>query len=67
MELKNISARLITISGEGETEYKILPGENPAVEVPDDIVKGFFVQALIEEKQLSIVEQEKKPAKKAAE
>jgi hypothetical protein len=64
---------LITLSGEGETEYKILPGENPAVEVPDDIVKGFFVQALIADKQLAEVtaeqpaEQEKKTAKKAAE
>jgi hypothetical protein len=50
MFLKNEAARLITINhlvGEKETSYPILPGENPAVEVPDAVVKIDFVKALL--------------------
>lgn len=51
MFLKNEAARLITINhlvGEKETSYPILPGENPAVEVPDAVAKIDFVKALLE-------------------
>lgn len=50
MFLKNEAARLITINhlvGEKETSYPILPGENPAVEVPDAVAKMDFVKALL--------------------
>lgn len=50
MFLKNEAARLIIINmrdGETETGYQILPGENPAVEVPDAAAKLDFVKALL--------------------
>lgn len=50
MFLKNEAARLITINhlvGDKETSYPILPGENPAVEVPDEVAKIDFVKALL--------------------
>lgn len=50
MFLKNEAARLITINhlvGDVETSYPILPGENPAVEVPDAVAKIDFVKALL--------------------
>lgn len=50
MFLKNEAARLITINHlvDGtETSYPILPGENPAVEVPDAVGKIDFVKALL--------------------
>lgn len=50
MFLKNEAARLITINllSDGvETSYPILPGENPAVEVPDAAAKIDFVKALL--------------------
>ena len=50
MFLKNEAARLITINHlvDGtETSYPILPGENPAVEVPDAVLKIDFVKALL--------------------
>ena len=50
MFLKNEAARLITINylvGDKETSYPILPGENPAVEVPDEAAKIDFVKALL--------------------
>ena len=50
MFLKNEATRLITINhlvGEKETSYPILPGENPAVEVPDAVAKIDFVKALL--------------------
>lgn len=50
MFLKNEAARLITINHlvDGvETSYPILPGENPAVEVPDAAAKIDFVKALL--------------------
>lgn len=51
MHLKNEAARLITIKHvvDGElASYQILPGENPAVEVPDAVGKIDFVKALLE-------------------
>lgn len=50
MFLKNEAARLITINHlvDGvETSYPVLPGENPAVEVPDAVAKIDFVKALL--------------------
>jgi len=50
MFLKNEAARLITINYlvDGvEASYPILPGENPAVEVPDEVAKIDFVKALL--------------------
>lgn len=50
MYLKNEAARLITINvrnGDTETSYDILPGENPAVEVPDALSKLDFVKHLL--------------------
>lgn len=50
MFLKNEAARLITINhlvDDKETSYPILPGENPAVEVPDAVAKIDFVKALL--------------------
>lgn len=46
MHLKNKAARLITVNFDGE-KFKILPGENPAVEVPDEAAKLPFVKALL--------------------
>lgn len=57
MFLKNEAARLITINHlvEGvETSYPILPGENPAVEVPDAVKKIDFVKALIKNGDLRV-------------
>ena len=53
MLLKNNAARLITINGKFENgarvaSYKISPGNNPAVEVPDELCKNKFVESLIE-------------------
>lgn len=45
MILKNNAARLITINHNGES-YPILPGNNPAVDVPDAAC-GDYVGALI--------------------
>lgn len=59
MFLKNEAARLITINhlvGETETSYPILPGENPAVEVPDAVKKIDFVKALIKSGDLRVVD-----------
>ncbi|TGA85219.1 hypothetical protein [Pseudomonas aeruginosa] len=51
MHLKNEAARLITIRhivDGAKVSYQILPGENPAVEVPDEVAKTAFVKALIQ-------------------
>jgi len=59
MFLKNEAARLITINhlvGEKETSYPILPGENPAVEVPDAVAKIDFVKALLKNGDLRIAD-----------
>ena len=58
MLLKNEAARLITINhlvDDKETSYPILPGENPAVEVPDAVKKIDFVKALLKSGDLRIV------------
>ena len=58
MFLKNEAARLITINhlvDDKETSYPILPGENPAVEVPDAVKKIDFVKALLKNGELRIV------------
>ena len=51
MFLKNEAARQLTnnprVHGT-ETSYPILPGENPAVEVPDAVAKIDFVKALLQ-------------------
>lgn len=59
MFLKNEAARLITINHlvEGvETSYPILPGENPAVEVPDAVAKIDFVKALLKSGDLRVAD-----------
>lgn len=53
MFLKNNAARLITINGKlndkGERlkKYQVLPGNNPSVEVPDELCKSDYVKALM--------------------
>lgn len=59
MYLKNEAARLITIKhmvGGELVSYQILPGENPAVEVPDAVAKIDFVKALLKSGDLRIAE-----------
>lgn len=46
MLLKNKSARLITINGD-EVKFNILPGNNPSVEVPNELCECDFAKALI--------------------
>ena len=46
MHLKNEAARLITVNYGGE-KIKILPGHNPAVEVPDEAASLPFVKTLL--------------------
>lgn len=62
MNLKNASARLITVNGpskDGEQQkFRILPGDNPAVEVPDALCKSDFVKNLIEIGDLRIMPSE---------
>lgn len=61
MYLKNEAARLITIShlvGKTVTKYQILPGENPAVEVPDEVSKIDFVKALLKNGSLRRVSED---------
>jgi len=59
MFLKNEAARLITIhhlvNGE-KSSYPILPGENPAVEVPDAVAKIDFVKTLIKNGDLRVAD-----------
>lgn len=47
MFLKNTNARLITIRTLSGESYKILPGNNPDVEVPRADCESDFVKALI--------------------
>lgn len=59
MFLKNEAARLITINHLVDgvlTSYPILPGENPAVEVPDAAKKIDFVKALLKSGDLRIAD-----------
>ena len=63
MLLKNEAARLITINGAMEnnvrrTSYKIKPGNNPSVDVPDELCKNKFVESLIEDGDLVVVGQQ---------
>lgn len=57
MLLQNMSKRLITVNGpmgaSGYDEfYNILPGDNPAVEVPDHLCESPFVQHLLSTRDL---------------
>lgn len=59
MFLKNEAARLITINHlvDGDkTSYQILPGENPAIEVPDAVAKIDFVKVLISNGDLRVAD-----------
>jgi hypothetical protein len=64
MLLRNVKARLVTINGKFENgvrseKYQIKPGDNPAVSVPDALCKTQFVQSLIEDGTLVVVDQKK--------
>jgi hypothetical protein len=59
MLLRNNSARLITINAPmGETGYDtfydVKPGDNPAVEVPDELCESDFVQNLLKTRDLTV-------------
>ena len=59
MLLRNHSARLITVNGiENDVvkSYKVLPGDNPAADVPDRHCKSDFVKNLIKIGDLSVVQ-----------
>ncbi len=64
MLLKNKSARLITVNGTMVNNmrskvYKISPGDNPSVEIPDEVCKGNkFIQGLIKDGSLERVSAE---------
>ena len=52
MILKNNAKRLITINGafvngERVKSFKLLPGNNPAVDVPDELCDNTFVESLL--------------------
>lgn len=62
MLLRNTAARLITINGAFSNgvrveEYQIKPGNNPAVEVPDNLCDSDFVRALIADGSLQVIAQ----------
>ena len=52
MFLRNMSARLVTINVKGHEPIQIKPGDNPAVEVPDEALKLDFVKHLRKERIL---------------
>lgn len=59
MLLRNNSKRLITINapmteGGYTTFFDIKPGDNPAVEVPDEFCKSDFVQHLLKSRDLTV-------------
>lgn len=59
MLLKNQVARLITINGKFENgqrvkAYQIKPGNNPAVEVPNELCENTFVKTLIADGSLLV-------------
>lgn len=63
MLLKNQVARLITINGEFENgqrvkAYQIKPGNNPAVEVPNELCENAFVKALIADGSLLVLSED---------
>lgn len=53
MFLKNNAKRLITVNGKLDSKgqrsvkYQLKPGNNPAVEVPDELCKTEYVKALL--------------------
>lgn len=61
MLLKNISKRLITVNGamvnskRGKV-YQVKPGNNAAVEVPDELCENAFVKGLIESGDLQALQ-----------
>jgi hypothetical protein len=63
MLLRNTKSCLITINGkqdkngERDSEFKILPGNNPPVEVPDELCNIDFVKALIADGALMVLAQ----------
>lgn len=61
MLLKNNKARLITINGkmvngERNTAYQIKPGDNPSVEVPNELCDNAFVKSLIADGSLTVMD-----------
>lgn len=52
MYLRNMSARLVTINLSSGAAIQIKPGDNPAVEVPDEALKLDFVKHLRRERIL---------------
>lgn len=54
MFLKNNAKRLITVNGKLDSKgqrsvkFQLKPGNNPAVEVPDELCKTEYVKALLE-------------------
>jgi hypothetical protein len=54
MLLKNTDRRLITINRPDGKPIQLLPGDNPAVEVPDELCKSHFVKTLIKSGALSV-------------
>lgn len=64
MLLRNQDKRLITVNAVVDNEVKswdILPGENPAVEVPDKHCESDFVQNLINTGALRVMPSAAKP------
>lgn len=67
MLLKNNAKRLITINGgelkdgKHEKSYQILPGNNPAVEVPNEFCNTVFVKTLIDTGNLQVMGDPTKP------
>lgn len=64
MLLKNNAARLVTINGDfvnGQRtkSHQIKPGNNPSVEVPDELCDNAFVKALIADGTLTALTEAK--------
>lgn len=53
INLKNVSARLISITHDGK-RYDVLPGEKNVTTVPDSLKDDWFVKALIKENSLVV-------------
>ncbi|MGH9930723.1 MAG: hypothetical protein ACREA9_16055 [Pyrinomonadaceae bacterium] len=62
MLLRNTAARLITINHKLDNgdivSYDILPGDNPAVSVPDEHCESDFVKAMIDNGSLVALREE---------
>ncbi|HEC73119.1 MAG TPA: hypothetical protein ENI26_01965 [Methylophaga aminisulfidivorans] len=52
MLVKNNTARIIGINSQGEKSVKVLPGDNPAVEITAKMAKLDHVKELIEKGDL---------------